>query len=326
MESNGSGARIGRIDRPKKHKTEELRIFYANSESQLLRQASRLEKLHQKLIGDSTPDNIIPGPGVIETKEPFKAESLGPSIYGDTFFDDEVLPDYINFINQLRESRQLDQQSLQEQAYEKQNISKDLFSHLELLYGEDVSRLLRDWGVGYEPKKVSLGRKTGREDEPTAVLGLKVERFGPNGEPVEQYDSPEIFLWNDFTGEKGVFGQAIKYGVETPEASGVYSSDHIKKTVDDLYQKLLKFKHILEEREILSDDNLGDIGKSSDRLNLVVSRISKIQALPEGIGKERIKDSISKLAAWKTKENQFKKSFENLPDQPLKRRLIQNMF
>lgn len=294
--------RIGRIDRPKKHKVQELQIFYANSESQLLRQASRLERLHQKLIGESTPENIVPRPDSIEQRAPFSADDLGASIYGDTFFDDEVLPDYINFINMLRESRQVEQESLQEKAYEKQDVSKDIFTHLELLYGEDVSRLLREWGSDYEPNKVSLGRKTGREDEPNAVLGLKVERFGPNGESIEQYDLPSIFLWNDLTGEKGVFGQAIKYGIETPEATGVYSSEHIKKSVDELYQKLRQYKQTLEEREVSSDENWADLSKSSDRLNAIVSRITKMQSLPEGIAKERIKDSVSKLAAWKSRK------------------------
>ena len=43
--------RIGRIDRPKQHHPDKIHIYYANSESQLLRQASRLKNLNKKLVG-----------------------------------------------------------------------------------------------------------------------------------------------------------------------------------------------------------------------------------------------------------------------------------
>lgn len=44
------------IDRPKQHKADYIYIYYANSESQLLRQASRLNNLHKKQVGDLAED------------------------------------------------------------------------------------------------------------------------------------------------------------------------------------------------------------------------------------------------------------------------------
>ena len=48
--------RIGRIDRPKQRRVENIYIYYANRESQLLRQASRLSNLNKKLVGDLAND------------------------------------------------------------------------------------------------------------------------------------------------------------------------------------------------------------------------------------------------------------------------------
>ena len=72
--------RIGRIDRPKHQPTANIYIYYANSESQLLRQATRLNNLNQKLVGDlATPSE--------EIRELASMSNLGASVYGDTRFD-----------------------------------------------------------------------------------------------------------------------------------------------------------------------------------------------------------------------------------------------
>ena len=93
--------RIGRIDRPKQHKVENIYIYYANSESQLLRQASRLTNLHKKLVGELESNN-----GVISSIS--NVEKLGASVYGDTLFDDEVLPGYIDFLGSLVKVRRME--------------------------------------------------------------------------------------------------------------------------------------------------------------------------------------------------------------------------
>ena len=113
--------RIGRIDRPKQNRVENIYIYSANSENQLLRQASRLSNLHKKLVGElAGNDRQIPTISSIET--------LGASIYGDTLFDDEVLPGYINFLNSLIKARQMQQGNLQEDTYQKQEASRDLYT------------------------------------------------------------------------------------------------------------------------------------------------------------------------------------------------------
>ena len=72
--------RIGRIDRPKHQPTVNIYIYYANSESQLLRQASRLNNLNKKLVGDlAQPSEDI--------RELASMSNLGASVYGDTRSD-----------------------------------------------------------------------------------------------------------------------------------------------------------------------------------------------------------------------------------------------
>ena len=88
--------RIGRIDRPKQHHPENIYIYYANSESQLLRQASRLKNLNKKLVGDRFN---------IDSENSGDLSNLGASIYGDTLFDDAILPDYVNFLGRLAQVR-----------------------------------------------------------------------------------------------------------------------------------------------------------------------------------------------------------------------------
>lgn len=292
--------RIGRIDRPKQHRAQELQIYYANSESQLLRQASRLENLHQKLMGDARMDSSSNGSGSNgnNREAPFRIQDLGPSIYGDTFFDDEVLPGYIDFIKNLRSARKIEQGSLQEKIYENQEVYNDLITHLELLYGEDVSKQLREMGENYPVNPITLGRNTGQDGEPTAIVGLRIQRFGPNGELIDTVVR-DILLWNDVTQDKGAFGKAMEYGVKTPEAGTVFSSEHIKNTADLVYKKLLEYKQFLEEKEVVDSDNLSDITITSERMNTLVSRIKEMQSLPEGVTRERVVFAIESLSAYK---------------------------
>ena len=113
--------RIGRIDRPKQHKAENIVIYYANSESQLLRQASRLKNLNKKLVGDlATPDGEISNVTDVNT--------LGASVYGDTLFDDPILPGYVDFIQSLAKSRNMEHINLQEEVYRQQENSHDLYT------------------------------------------------------------------------------------------------------------------------------------------------------------------------------------------------------
>ncbi|MFN5863455.1 MAG: helicase-related protein, partial [Pseudanabaena sp.] len=136
--------RIGRIDRPKQHKAENIVIYYANSESQLLRQASRLKNLNKKLVGDlANPDG--------EIANVTDANTLGASVYGDTLFDDPILPGYVDFIQSLAKSRNMEHNNLQEEVYRQQENSPDLYTHQEILYAEDLSKKIADLGKDYQP-------------------------------------------------------------------------------------------------------------------------------------------------------------------------------
>ena len=96
--------RIGRSDRPKQHHPDNIYIYYANSESQLLRQASRLKNLNKKLVGDRVN---------IDSDNSGDLSNLGDSIYGDTLFDDAILPDYVNFLGRLAQVRKMEQENWQ---------------------------------------------------------------------------------------------------------------------------------------------------------------------------------------------------------------------
>jgi hypothetical protein len=92
--------------RPKRQPTANIYIYYANSESQLLRQASRLNNLNKKLVGDlAQPSEDI--------RELASMSNLGASVYGDTRFDDTILPGYVEFIHSLVTARSLEQENFQ---------------------------------------------------------------------------------------------------------------------------------------------------------------------------------------------------------------------
>lgn len=146
--------RIGRIDRPKQHLCEKLYIYYANSESQLLRQASRLTNLNKKLIGE----NQVGQNGEIQNVP--NIDDLSPSIYGDTLFDDTILPGYVNFIRDLVVVRRQTQESFQETLYRQQETSRDLYTQQEIAFSEDISQKLQAMGDDYQANPIALGRKT----------------------------------------------------------------------------------------------------------------------------------------------------------------------
>jgi hypothetical protein len=149
--------RIGRIDRPKQHQAENTYIYYANSESQLLRQASRLANLNKKLIGADVANQEVTLRDVPNVNE------LGASIYGDTLFDDTILPGYVDFIRNLVANRRQTQESFQEMLYRQQETSRDLYTQQEILFSEDISQRLKASGDDYPANPITLGRRTGEK-------------------------------------------------------------------------------------------------------------------------------------------------------------------
>ena len=281
--------RIGRIDRPKQHKVENIYVYYANSESQLLRQASRLTNLHKKLVGELESNNgAIPSIPSID--------KLGASVYGDTLFDDEVLPGYIDFLGSLVKVRQMEQGNLQEATYQKQETSRDLYTHNEILHSEELGKLVEQLGEDYQACPISLGRVAGELDEPEALLALTIDYFGPNGEPIA--DRRQTLYWNDRTGEKDAYGIAIAQAFKTPVAGNVFSTTHILEVAQKLYNQLVALKH-QRVTQIKQPETLENITITSDRISKINRRVSILDGFPAGLDRATVKNTFKKLNAWK---------------------------
>jgi len=282
--------RIGRIDRPKQHACETLYIYYANSESQLLRQASRLANLNKKLIGE----NQTGQDGAIQDVP--NVNDLGASIYGDTLFDDTILPGYVSFIRDLVVARRQTQESFQETLYRQQETSRDLYTQQEIVFSEDISQRLQAMGDDYQANPIALGRKTGDRDEPGGLVALTVKYFGPNGEAIA--DRQELLFWNDQTGERDGYGMALSAAVKTPEAGDVFSARYLRTSAQKLYSQLVAMK---QQRlsELAQPETLENVTITSERLNKIQQRISTLDALPDGLDRKTVKDTLKKLNAWK---------------------------
>lgn len=282
--------RIGRIDRPKQHPCENLYIYYANSESQLLRQASRLDNLNKKLIGENQTEHD----GTIQ--DVLNVNDLGASIYGDTLFDDTILPGYVSFIRDLVVARRQTQESFQETLYRQQETSRDLYTQQEIVFSEDISQRLQIMGDDYQANPISLGQKTGEKEEPTGLVVLMVKYFGPNGEVIS--DRQELLFWNDQTGERDGYGMALSTAVKTPEAGDVFSARHLRTSAQKLYTQLVELKQ-QRSSELAQFEALENITITSERLNKIQQRISTLDSLPDGCDRKTVKDTLKKLNAWK---------------------------
>ncbi|KJH70220.1 helicase-related protein [Aliterella atlantica] len=281
--------RIGRIDRPKQHKVENIYIYYANSESQLLRQASRLTNLHKKLVGELESNN-----GAIPSIS--SAETLKASIYGDTLFDDEVLPGYIDFLGSLAKVRRMEQGNLQEETYQKQETSRDLYTHNEILHSEELGKLVEQLGEDYQALPISLGRYTGEIDEPNGLVALTLDYFGPNGEPIP--DRRQTIYWNDRTGEKDGYGIAIATAFKTPVSGDVFSTTHLLAKAQNLYNELVMLKQ-QRVTQVEQPETLENITITSDRIYKINQRVSKLDSFPAGIERTVVKTTFKKLNAWR---------------------------
>ena len=282
--------RIGRIDRPKQHQAENIYVYYANSESQLLRQASRLSNLNKKLIGDGVTERD----GIVQNVP--SIESLGASIYGDTLFDDAILPGYVEFIRDLVVSRRQTQESFQEALYRKSETARDLYTQQEILFSEDISQRLQALGEDYQANPIALGRRIGEKNEPIGLVALTVRSFGPNGEAID--DRQELLFWNDQTGERDAYGAALATAFKTPEAGDVFSAKYLRSMAQTLYTQLVALKQQRSE-ELDQPETLENINVTSDRLNRIQQRINTQTTLPEELDRKTVKDTLKKLNAWK---------------------------
>jgi superfamily II DNA or RNA helicase len=281
--------RIGRIDRPKQHQVENIYIYYANSESQLLRQASRLSNLNKKLVGD-----LVEESGTIRNIE--RIDTLGASIYGDTLFDDEILPGYIDFIHSLVKARSLEQGSLQEDTYRKQETSHDLYTQNEILHSEELKKLIEELGFDYQANPITVGHRTNEPNEPTCLVALTLEYFGPNGEPIPE--QKQTIYWNDLTQENDGYGMAVSSAFKTPDSGEVVSAKTILTITHFLYEQLVKLK---QQRcsELEQPETLENINLTSERISKIQKRIMAMDSFPSGIDRKTVKDTLKKLSSGK---------------------------
>ncbi len=294
--------RIGRIDRPKQHKANSVNIFYANSESQLIKQASKLSSLHKKLTGETE----IPEPVIYQDMMlPSSSPGLGASIYGDTSFDEEVLPGYIEFIENLVKARNSSttQDNFQEKVYEKQETFESLVTQMEIQYYEQISKILKDVDPDYEPKPFSFAKNNNNDAQ--AVLVILVKYLDPNGLIIDEKE--KILFWNDATGTKNGFGKALELSINSPAQSNIFQSSYVWSKAGEIYKEFIKFKKQLIETEIsYQDANKSSIKSNSERLNQIQNRISNANSLPIGITPEQVLELLSKVNEWKNQKRVVK--------------------
>lgn len=282
--------RIGRIDRPKQRPVEYIHVYYANSQSQLLRQASRLSNLNKKLVGS---DLVKDDQGIGQLSN---LESLGASIYGDTLFDDTILPGYVEFLQSLTKARRMEQESFQEKVYQQQDTRQDLYSQQELLFTEDISQRLNELGDDYLPNPIALGSRTGDDQDPASLVALTIQYFGPNGEPIPSLQ--EQVFWNDQTGERDGYGTAISTAFKTPKVSAVLPLSKLLAQAATLYQQLVDLKQQRAE-QLEGEETLENVTITSARLNRIQQRISTLTQLPKGMEPKAIRGILKKLNSWK---------------------------
>ena len=267
-----------------------IHIYYANSQSQLLRQASRLSNLNKKLVGG----DLVRGDQGIEQLT--SLDKLGASIYGDTLFDDTILPGYIEFLESLTKARRMEQESFQEKVYQKQETRQDLYSQQELLFTEDISQRLKELGDDYLPNPINLGSRTGDDQDPASLVALTIQYFGPNGESIPSRQ--EQVFWNDRTGERDGFGMAIATAFKTPRMSAVLPSSKLLTHANTLYQKLVDLKRQRSE-QLEGEETLENVTITSARLNRIQQRLTTLSQLPEGIEPKTVRAILKKLNSWK---------------------------
>lgn len=279
--------RIGRIDRPKQHHPDNIYIYYANSESQLLRQASRLKNLNKKLVGDRVN---------FDSENSGDLSNLGASIYGDTLFDDAILPDYVSFLGRLAKVRKMEQENWQEKCYRRQEQTPSMYTQYELLFREDVSEKIRALGEEYQANPIALG--AGGEGEVKRLVALTIDYFDPNGKLIEA--DRQIIYWNDRTGEKDAYGLAIAIANQTPGLGKVMPLDRSLTELTELYDQLVKVKQLYLadlDREVTTSD----VRTASERLSRVQQRIQnmKWENAPMDVSPKVVKAAIGKLDSWK---------------------------
>jgi hypothetical protein len=216
---------------------------------------------------------------------------LGASVYGDTSFDDEILPGYIDFIQSLVKVRKMEQDNIQEKTYNRQETAKDLYTENEILQSEELKKLVQRLGDDYIPNPIILGQLN-NTDLPHNLVALTMDYFGPNNEPLP--DKKQVIYWNDLTGEEDAYGGAIALGFQTPEYHEVVSASVIIERANSLYEKLMIIKKDYE-KNLEREESTENINISSERVSRIQKRIREMDSFPEGINRRIVKETLNKL-------------------------------
>jgi hypothetical protein len=225
--------------------------------------------------------------------------NLGALIYGDTQFDDAILPDYLNFLDRLVKVRKLEQESWQENHYYKQESSPSLYTQYELLFREDVSEKIRQLGENYPANPIALGADS--EGGIHNLVALTLNYFDPNGKLI--IDDRQTIYWNDVTGEKDGYGYAIATANQTPALGKIIPVDSLLLSLTELYQNLVGIKQqYLANLDCDVDPKA--VTTSSERLNRIQRRISQmsLEDLPPNLTPQVMRSTINKLNGWGSKD------------------------
>ena len=232
----------------------------------------------------------------IDSENSGDLSNLGASIYGDTLFDDAILPDYVGFLGRLAQVRKMEQENWQENCYRRQEQTASMYTQYELLFREDVSEKIRVLGEGYLANPIALG--AGGEGEVKRLVALTIDYFDPNGKLIA--DDRQTIYWNDRTGEKDAYGLAIATANQTPALGQVIPLDRSLTELTELYNQLVKIKqqYLADlDREVTTSD----VRTASERLSRVQQRIQnmKWENLPMDVSPKVVKTAIFKLDSHK---------------------------
>jgi hypothetical protein len=190
----------------------------------------------------------------------------------------------------------MEQGNLQEDTYQKQETSRELYTHNEILHSEELGRLVQQLGEDYQANPIALGCRGGETEELTGLVALSVEYFGPNGEPIPE--RRQILFWNDQTEEKDGYGMAIATAFKTPPVVDVLPATDLIFQAQNIYQQLVALK---QQRltQIEQPESLENINITSDRISRINRRVSQLDRFPSGIDRTTVRNTFKKLNTWK---------------------------
>jgi hypothetical protein len=158
-------------------------------------------------------------------------------------------------------------------------------------------------GEDCQVNPIAIGHRTNEPEEPTGLVALTLEYFGPNGEAIR--DRKEIVYWNDRTQENDGYGRAIATAFKTPEAGEVVSVKNILTLAQNLYNRLVALKQQYQT-ELEQPETLGNINLTSERISKIQKRVMAMNSLPEAVERKMVRETLKKLSQH-TEQKQVQK-------------------